>query len=425
MVKKNIKINNVIFIFKILFYFSVFNSGLHAKDQSLKFEFSSLKNKKLWMSFNNKGIINQNNTFNLIWSSKPNSKLYYQISTSNGFSIKPKLGLGESFVRYKPSKNYHITLGKYFREFSQYLNDDLTSGSLIISNNAQAIPRIGISGVRNFNKIINSELNWGLSHGFLKKNKFYLDGPFIHEKFIYLNFGKSKQVNYGIGIVHAAIWAGTTIDTIHNNNPGNQPDSFKDFLKVIIAADGPKLEGEPHANALGSHNGIWDFYVAKKFKKRDIKLYYQHYFEDTSSLRFANKTDGLWGIELINKTKKNNYLFEFINTTNCCIDPPYQNDIYYWNYQYNNGWKYIDMNIGNPFINAEEIIEKSKIVNFGFLKDFNGDTFKLSVFRKINVYDIIKYNLKYSHNIEKISVSIILIGDENDLESGLSLSYAF
>ena len=83
------------------------------------------------------------------------------------------------------------------------------------------------------------------------------------------------------------------------------------------------------------------------------------------------------------------------------------------------------MNIGNPFINAEEIIEKSKIVNFGFLKDFNGNTFKLSVFRKINDYDIIKYNLKYSHKIENISVSIILIGDENDLESGLSLSYTF
>ena len=109
MIKKNIKINNIIFIFKILFYFSVFNNGLYAKDQNLKFEFSSLKNKKSWMSFNNKGIINQDNTFNLIWSSKPNSKLYYKISTSNGFSIKPKLRLGESFVRYKPSKNYQST----------------------------------------------------------------------------------------------------------------------------------------------------------------------------------------------------------------------------------------------------------------------------------------------------------------------------
>ena len=64
------------------------------------------------------------------------------------------------------------------------------------------------------------------------------------------------------------ILSGNNHYTIHNNNPGNQPDSFKDFLKVIIAADEPKLEGEPHANALGSHNGIWDFYVTKKFKKR-------------------------------------------------------------------------------------------------------------------------------------------------------------
>ena len=128
---------------------------------------------------------------------------------------------------------------------------------------------------------------------------------------------------------------------------------------------------------------------------------------------------------MIDRIKKNNYLFEYINTTNCCIDPPYQNDIYYWNYQYNNGWKYIDMNIGNPFINAEKIIEKSKIFNLGFFKDLDGNTLKLTVFRKINVYDLIKYNLKYSYNIEDFSVSIILIGDENDLESGLSFSYTF
>ena len=28
------------------------------------------------------------------------------------------------------------------------------------------------------------------------------------------------------------------------------PSSFSDFLKVVISADGPHLEGEPHPNAL-------------------------------------------------------------------------------------------------------------------------------------------------------------------------------
>ena len=41
--------------------------------------------------------------------------------------------------------------------------------------------------------------------------------------------------------------------------PGNQPSAFKDFLKIIISADGHD-EGGSHVNALGNHLGIWDFY---------------------------------------------------------------------------------------------------------------------------------------------------------------------
>jgi len=132
-------------------------------------------------------------------------------------------------------------------------------------------------------------------------------------------------LKFSIGFVHAAIWAGTTTEIGSDNNVGNQPDTFSDFFKVFIAGDGPKLPGDPHANALGSHIGIWDFLV----QKNNLKFYYQHYFEDTSSLRFANKIDGLWGIELTNLLNNSSMLIEYIDTSNCCIDPPYQDDDYY------------------------------------------------------------------------------------------------
>ena len=72
---------------------------------------------------------------------------------------------------------------------------------------------------------------------------------------------------------------------------------FNDFWKVFISADGEKVEGQPHANALGNHLGIWDFYLNKKNKSNVLKFYYQHFFEDTGGLRFQNRSDGLWGFE--------------------------------------------------------------------------------------------------------------------------------
>ena len=75
-------------------------------------------------------------------------------------------------------------------------------------------------------------------------------------KFVYINIIKSNY-EFGIGFVHEAMWGGST------RLLGSQPDKIQDFLKVFISADGPYKEGEPHANALGNHLGIWDFFYKK------------------------------------------------------------------------------------------------------------------------------------------------------------------
>ena len=194
---------------------------------------------------------------------------------------------------------------------------------------------------------------------------------------------------------------------------------------MFIAADGPLLGNEPHANALGSHNGIWDFYIESNLNTNKLKFYYQHYFEDTSSLRFANKTDGLWGIEINNELSNNILLIEFLNTTNCCLDPPYQNDIYYWNYQYNDGWRYKDLTIGNPFINREKLIEKSKILHIGLLQNFYDNSISLKISKKINVNDILRYKIKYEKKFDDIIGKLILVGNEYNSSLGFGLSYSF
>ena len=42
------------------------------------------------------------------------------------------------------------------------------------------------------------------------------------------------------------------------------------FFKVFISADGEYIDG-PHANALGSHLGIWDFYYQKRWKSKKLR----------------------------------------------------------------------------------------------------------------------------------------------------------
>ena len=170
--------------------------------------------------------------------------------------------------KYHINKNTFIKFGKYYRDFSQYLNDNLSSGSILISNNARAMPKIGL-----FSKKIVKErfyLKYGISNAFFEESEIYLIAPQLHEKFIYAEVKNNNWI-YGLGFVHEAIWGG---ETIHD---GKQPSKFSDFLKVFIAADGDREIHQPHANALGNHLGIWDFYLIKENNSKKLKIYYQHF----------------------------------------------------------------------------------------------------------------------------------------------------
>ena len=189
------------------------------------------------------------------------------------------------------------------------------------------------------------------------------------------------------------MWGGSS--TIY----GEFPNSFKDFLKVLISADGPKSETDSHANALGNHIGIWDFYYIKNINKNELTFYYQHIFEDTSGLRFANRFDGLWGFKYDNNQSLN-FNIEYLITTNQDIDPPYVNESYYNHYQYLDGWSYNNLALGNPFINFTNV-NPSKVVHLGINKKLNSQNFNLLLSRNIKESDKMKYRIKYGSKIIK------------------------
>ena len=414
---KNIKIFTLSFF---LMNVSLFSQELN---HEIKF-FANIINKgSWWYENNNYGKNISENEMNYIYH-KEDLKTTYHAEISNAYTSNEKFSFGQTYIKHAINDNTFIRLGKYYRDFSLYLNDSLTTGSMLVSKNAQPIPKIGV--VSKYNLKNNSiYFDFGIAHGYFDKNEAYKQGPFLHEKFIYINFKKNDK-KIVLGFVHDAMWGGDTV------KQGKLPSSFKDFLKVFIADDGPFNPNGFHQNAIGNHLGIWDFYFEKVNYKKKLKLYYQHFFEDTSSLRFANKTDGLWGIEMENFLPETKILIEYLTTKNCCIDPPYQDDDYYGNYQYIRGWRYKNHIVGNPLVNtlpasnswsvADKNRELVSVINFGLEGKLLDGYYQIQAFKSINMRDDIRYKIVLSREmIYNVNFNFLIA---NDMKAA-GISYAF
>jgi hypothetical protein len=366
-----------------------------------------------WSNKNSFGRESSNFDLQTSWRFKDSKRVYLVDISLNS---ENKFYINESFIKYNLSEETFLRFGKYYRDFSAYLNDEISSGSMLVSHNAEPMPKIGLFTSRNIKKNQHINFEFGIAHGIFDKNDFYTNRPFLHEKFIYINVVKPSY-EFGVGFVHEAMWGGSTVLL------GDQPQTIKDFFKVFISADGPLKEGQPHANALGNHLGIWDFYYKKNINDYTIKLYYQHFFEDTSGLRFANKWDGLWGLELINYIPKTNILFEYLDTTNQFINPPYVAESYYNPGEYPGGWSYKNYTIGNPFMSHSNQ-EETAMIHLGLSGTISSNYYKIYISKRINISDSIKYKVMLSKKINpKSKVNFFIVNNEsNNGGFGVSIS---
>jgi len=397
----------------------LFISKIFAQDfqQNYDFQLNSDFSNKWWSKYNNFGQNPSRIKFNYTGVFQHN-EIDYNISIS---VLEDKIYFGESFIKSKLYKNTYVKFGRYYKDFSVYLNNDISSGSMLISNNSQPMPKIGLLGSYKLKKNERIYFTYGIAHAFFKKDNIYTHNPLLHEKFLYLNYVKGKN-NVSLGFVHEAMWGGGT----HAN--GKFPKSFKDFLKIFISADGPKLEGEPHANALGNHLGIWDFHYQRMLKEKILEIYYQHFFEDTSGLRFSNRMDGLWGFKFENYIPNTQILIEYLQTTD--QDRDRYNDAYYNHYQYSLGWSYDGYTLGNPFINHLEVLP-IKVIHVGLIGQIYKDyKYKFKIARKVNVDDKIKYELIFTKSFDKqiktdiSDLSIYILNDKNMKNAlGIRISY--
>lgn len=412
---KNLKYKNL-YVFLILL---LINTSLLAQERNLKLEIiANPTDSSYWWLENNMLGIEPSEFYAKSTFEITKSKTTYRLDIIGQFDQRHSrtLYFNDSFIKHNFSDETFIRAGRYYRDFSTYLNDNLSSGSMLVSKNAQPMPKVGIVTSKKINKI---NFNFGIASAIFDKNTYYDKAPQLHEKFIYMNYIKNNY-QFSFGLVHEVMWGGSTVEL------GNQPSTFKDFVKIFFALDGEKMEGDTHANALGNHLGIWDFYFQKQDDNQKLKLYYQHIFEDTSGIRFANKFDGLWGIELENYIPNTTLLLEYMDTTNCCIDPPYIDDQYYDNYQYVGGWSYKNYTIGNPFISRLPFIP-NKIIHLGVSGKLLSIDYQIKASRAIDIEDMIKYKVNIIKNINaKDRINVFIVNNaQNETGLGIGASRLF
>ena len=190
---------------------------------------------------------------------------------------------------------------------------------------------------------------------------FYSKAPRLHYKKLHFKYMINNRSWFVLGLNHAAIWGGTTIN-LHTNTEKKYSNSLNNLHKVIFWQGGREEydRNDVVGGVIGNHLGSIDFEIHKP----NLKLYYQHIFEDGGSFWFDNMLDGLWGVNIKNLNTKlmlDEISIQYLNTK-------YQSgnvhpdgvDSYFWHDQYPAGWQHEGVSLGSLYISPNQ--NRSKIL---------------------------------------------------------------
>ena len=187
------------------------------------------------------------------------------------------------------------TIGKY--------SDELSSGSLFVSNNAHPVPRIGI-GFYDYTPVPFIEKYFSfkgmMNLGVLNDDRSEYNGtdkPYYHEKNLYLK-SNFLPVNFHAGINHSALFGGTT---------SYGYEIPVDFWATFFGMGSSKIGGGEEINAAGAHFGLYDFGLNWRTKEMSFQLYYQAPFADNGGMQILKNKDQLFGL-LVDLNDKKNHL---------------------------------------------------------------------------------------------------------------------
>lgn len=291
-------------------------------------------------------------------------------ATLNQLPYERKLLLPEAYIKVKRGI-FEAYIGRQREKFG-LADSSLSTGSYAWSGNAMPVPKIQLS-IPNFTPIGFTKgwvaVQGTFAHGYLDANG-YIKNPMLHQKSLYLRFGRPQDVLrvYG-GINHQVVWGGRIADP--NNIPpsiqadGKLPSGLINYFYVVTALYPKQTDTSQYnyfdlTNRVGNHLGTIDLAAEIDLVRHTLYFYRQNIYEDGSLFYLINIADGLNGVR-IRRNDPNaivrDILFEFLNTTSqggpeFIIDDPGKRgkDDYFNHQQFRDGWAYRQHTIGTPFI---------------------------------------------------------------------------
>ncbi|WP_353721631.1 capsule assembly Wzi family protein [Dyadobacter sp. 676] len=284
-------------------------------------------------------------------------------------------------VRYK---RVELWVGRR-REVMGLGDTTLSSGFYAVSGNSLPIPKLQI-GTVGFTPLKFTgdfvAVHAGFAHGWF--NTDYIQGVRLHQKFLYLRFGKNKSKIYA-GLNHNVMWAGHS-DYLKEHPElavnGELPSSWSIYPNVVFAFTSKNWfekngYGAFDSYRVGNHLGSYDVAFETQFRHYRLFVYHQHPFEDVSSMLFKNIPDGLYGVNLkmLSSNAGNGFSLthltvEFLSTKDqsgsefYIPGSKYQGADNYFNHtQYSEGWSYQGRTVGTPLIIPGKDMDQSQLVN--------------------------------------------------------------
>jgi hypothetical protein len=275
----------------------------------------------------------------------------------------------------------HLTVGAK-EQCGSMLDKNLSQGDFTYSGNARPIPEVNIhlphfTTVPFTKAVLEFKANFAVGKSFdndyilrtKNPNSMYATGLLWHRKSLFFKLEDPNEkipLSFIFGLDHAAQWGGWT----SHGDFGKIPDSFKDFIRIVLAKSGDEnaILGD-QINVLGNHGGTINVKFGYKAKDFQAFAYKQHFYDDNSGLEYANWRDGIWGgeISFLNQSFLKKVVLEYLQTTNQSgpmhfleYDLPGfhprggGNDDYYNHDFYASGWSYFGRSLGNPLLTSPE-----------------------------------------------------------------------
>ncbi|WP_445664857.1 capsule assembly Wzi family protein [Fodinibius sp. AD559] len=312
-----------------------------------------------WLHTNKNGIVDQNSP-NFINSLSIESDIYEKgsLTVTANSDVVFRLSEQESihFTElnlYTEYRDFYLTIGRMHQPIGLN-NHDISVGSMMVSNNATPIPRVAV-GNHSFSDVPFTDgivQYKGLySHGWFRDDR-YVDNPYLHQKYLYLNINIEKFSGTG-GIIHNAFWGG------EHPSYGRLPQSFNDYIRVVTAVGADEDSNAPGgevSNVIGNSLAAYEFKAEYDFKRFEVSATRLFYLEDGVSRRFRSPWDGTWSLNIIMDDPSSfisGFTYEHINTKQQDAKPGQEigRASYYNHFIYRSGWAHYEQILGLPLFN--------------------------------------------------------------------------